>query len=91
MKILSLTCGSLLAIVCSLAALYRYWLIMTFGIGFSTVGDERLSVSAHASLLTGVIGLLLTFATVVGYPMLSRRKFSTRIPFVVGAPGLRSA
>jgi hypothetical protein len=90
MKILSVIFGVLLAITCSLAALFRYWLIMTFGVGFAAVGDSRLNVDANASLVTGIIGLLLSLATIVCSSLLFRRKFLAPRRHSMSAVGLRT-
>ncbi len=93
MKTLSIICGALMAASCSLAALYRYWLIMTFGVGFTAVGDQRLDVGAHVSLLAGGDrpAPVYLLRPIVGYPMLARRKIFPRISLTVSPAELRSA
>jgi hypothetical protein len=91
MKTFGITCGGFLGILCSLAALSRYWLIMTFGLGFSDVSDDRLAVGANAALLAGIVGLLLSVGILAGYPFFLRRAFFSRRPLPISPAGLRSA
>jgi len=51
---------------------------MTFGLGFSEVGDERLAFGANAALLAGTVGLLLSVGMMVGYPFFVRRGANSR-------------
>jgi len=88
MKTLGISCGGLLLLIGSLAALCRFWLIMTIGVGFAAGGNDCFFGEARLSLLCGSAGLALLLGATLLYPVLSRR---WKLPAEAGGPRANAA